>query len=84
MKKILASILLALGIVTGTAVASNAATTYTYPQTRCVGTTLYRYYIYHVDYNWYEEVFLGKRDYTYGAWGGVIAYNSPVCRTIYV
>jgi len=84
MKKTLASILLALGIVATGAVAANAATTYTYPQTRCIGSNLYRYTIYRVDYNWYEEVFLGKRDYTYAAWGPLIQYNAPQCGVIYV
>lgn len=84
MKKILTSIVLALSIVTGTAVASQAYAAYTYPQTRCIGKDLYRYTIIRVDYNWWEEVFEGKRDYTTAVWGPLLQRNAPQCGVIYV
>lgn len=86
--KALAAVGLALPLAIGTSMvgaqAAEAATSYTYHYNKCSGTTLYNYYTVRVDYNWWEETFQGKRDYSYSYWGSVIQYNSPACGTIYV
>jgi hypothetical protein len=69
---------------TANAAPAQAATTYVYHYTKCSGKNLYQWNVYRVDYSWYEEVFLGKKDYTYSAWGPLIQYNAPQCSTIYV
>jgi hypothetical protein len=62
--------------------AAEALTVYTYPGTKCSGPNLYKYTIYRYDYNWVEETFQGKRDYTVGAWGPLVQYNAPQCTGI--
>lgn len=59
-KRAVASATLALGLVAGGAVAANAVT-YSSPQKWQTGGTYCPVMMY-ADYNWWEEVFQGKRD----------------------
>ena len=61
-KKIIVSIGVALAMMVGGAAAANAATTYR--NSVYVGNYTYEIWV-TVDYNWWEEVFQGKRDYRY-------------------
>lgn len=62
LKKIWASIGLTLALLIGGATAAQAYSTYTYAT--YIGNYTYRVYV-QVDYDWWEETFQGKRDYTY-------------------
>jgi hypothetical protein len=76
---------LTLGSVTIGSVANaapaQAATTYVRYTTGCVGTSLVKFKVVSVDYDWLEEVFGGKHDYSYRT----IVYNYgyyPACGTV--
>lgn len=69
---------------TANAAPAQAATYYTSHYNKCLGGNLYNYYTVRVDYSWAEEVFQGKRDYTYSYWGSLIQAKSPACGYIYV
>lgn len=61
-KKIIASIGVTIALLLGGAAAANAYSTY--KDAVYVGNYTYNIYV-TVDYDWWEEVFQGKRDYRY-------------------